>query len=65
MGVNGILAVMEAYFPISDDSFITYFRTIAEAVDCPVVLYTNPQFQRSDLSLSVIANSRKFRTSGR
>ena len=63
MGVNGLLAVLEAYFPISDASIITYLRTISEAVDCSVVLYTNPQFQRSDLSLSVIANSRKFRTS--
>ncbi len=32
-----------------------YFRAIADAVDLPVVLYTNPQFQRSDLSLDVIA----------
>jgi 4-hydroxy-tetrahydrodipicolinate synthase len=32
-----------------------YFRAIADAVDMPVVLYTNPQFQRSDLSLDVIA----------
>ena len=33
----------------------SYFRAIADAVDIPVVLYTNPQFQRSDLSLDVIA----------
>ena len=32
-----------------------YFRAIADAVDIPVVLYTNPQFQRSDLSLDTIA----------
>ena len=55
IGVNGILAVIEANFSISDASVITYFRTIAEAVDCQVVLHTNPQFQCSDLSLSVIA----------
>ncbi|MGB8185518.1 MAG: dihydrodipicolinate synthase family protein, partial [Pseudolabrys sp.] len=33
----------------------SYFRSIADAVDIPVALYTNPQFQRSDLSLDVIA----------
>lgn len=54
MGADGILAVMEAYFPVPDDGVEAYFRAIAEAVSCPVVLYTNPQFQRSDLSLPVI-----------
>ena len=54
MGVSGILAVLEAYFPVPDDGIVAYFQAIAEAVTCPVVLYTNPQFQRSDLSLAAI-----------
>lgn len=54
MGADGILAVMEAYFPVPDAGVEAYFRAIAGAVSCPVVLYTNPQFQRSDLSLPVI-----------
>jgi 4-hydroxy-tetrahydrodipicolinate synthase len=54
MGCAGILAVLEAYFPIPDDGVIAYFRAIAEAVACPVALYTNPQFQRSDLSLEAL-----------
>ena len=33
----------------------SYFRAIADAVDIPVVIYTNPNFQRSDLTLDVIA----------
>ena len=53
-GADGILAVLEAYFPISDSGVEAYFRAIAAATDGPVVLYTNPQFQRSDLSLPVI-----------
>jgi 4-hydroxy-tetrahydrodipicolinate synthase len=55
LGADGILAILEAYFPLSDAQVESYFRAIAEAVDIPVVLYTNPQFQRSDLSLDVIA----------
>ncbi|MFL5226582.1 MAG: dihydrodipicolinate synthase family protein [Microvirga sp.] len=51
---DGVLAIMEAYFPIADAGVEAYFRGVAEAVSCPVVLYTNPQFQRSDLSLAVI-----------
>jgi 4-hydroxy-tetrahydrodipicolinate synthase len=53
-GADGVLAIMEAYFPISDQGVEDYFRAVAEATDGPVVLYTNPQFQRSDLSLPVI-----------
>jgi 4-hydroxy-tetrahydrodipicolinate synthase len=55
LGADGILAILEAYFPLSDMQVESYFRAIADAVDIPVVIYTNPQFQRSDLSLDVIA----------
>ena len=53
-GADGVLAVLEAYFPLSEQGVEDYFRAIADAVDGPVVIYTNPQFQRSDLSLKVI-----------
>ncbi|MEE8396056.1 MAG: dihydrodipicolinate synthase family protein [bacterium] len=55
MGVDGILAIMEAYFPVADAGVVSYFKAVARAVACPVVLYTNPTFQRSDLSLAAIA----------
>jgi 4-hydroxy-tetrahydrodipicolinate synthase len=55
LGADGILAIMDAYFPVKDAQVESYFRAIADAVDIPVVLYTNPQFQRSDLTLDVIA----------
>ncbi len=54
IGCNGILAILESYFPLSDEGVFSYFKAIAEAVSLPVVLYTNPNFQRSDLSLPVI-----------
>ena len=54
MGCDGILAILEAYFPVSDDGVYQYFKAIADAVNLPVVLYTNPNFQRSDLTLPVI-----------
>ena len=55
LGADGILAILEAYFPLTDRQVESYFRAIADAVDIPVVIYTNPQFQRSDLTLDVIA----------
>jgi 4-hydroxy-tetrahydrodipicolinate synthase len=55
LGADGILAILEAYFPLGDAGVEAYFRAIADAVYIPVVIYTNPQFQRSDLTLDVIA----------
>src|SRR6476659_2209111 len=55
LGADGILAILEAYFTLKDTQIESYFRAIADAVDIPVLLYTNPQFQRSDLSLDVVA----------
>jgi 4-hydroxy-tetrahydrodipicolinate synthase len=54
LGADGILAILESYFPLRDAQVEAYFRAVADAVSIPVVLYTNPQFQRSDLSLDVI-----------
>jgi 4-hydroxy-tetrahydrodipicolinate synthase len=58
LGCAGVLAILEAYFPVPDDGVVAYFGAIADAVDdgadWPIVLYTNPQFQRSDLSLAAI-----------
>ncbi|MGE3453354.1 MAG: dihydrodipicolinate synthase family protein, partial [Burkholderiales bacterium] len=54
LGASGILAILEAYFPLADEGVFAYFKAIAESVQIPVVLYTNPNFQRSDLSLPVI-----------
>jgi 4-hydroxy-tetrahydrodipicolinate synthase len=54
LGCAGILAILESYFPVPDDGVVGYFGAVAEAVAVPIVLYTNPQFQRSDLSLAAI-----------
>jgi 4-hydroxy-tetrahydrodipicolinate synthase len=59
LGVDGILVILEAYFPIDDEGVVRYFTAIAEAVRLPVVLYTNPNFQRSDLTLPAIARLAK------
>lgn len=54
-GVDGILAILETYFPVGNAGIKDYFTAIANAVpDHPIVLYTNPQFQRSDLTPEVI-----------
>jgi 4-hydroxy-tetrahydrodipicolinate synthase len=55
LGADGILAILEAYFPVPEAGVVAYFTAVADATDRPVVLYTNPQFQRSDLSLPALA----------
>lgn len=54
IGADGLLGLLEAYFPVSEAGVIAYFTAMADATDLPVVLYTNPNFQRSDLSLPAI-----------
>jgi 4-hydroxy-tetrahydrodipicolinate synthase len=60
LGCSGVLAILQAYFPVSEEGVYAYFKAIAEAVSLPLVLYTNPQFQRSDLSLDVIERLSHF-----
>jgi 4-hydroxy-tetrahydrodipicolinate synthase len=55
MGVDGILAILEIYFPVPQAGVEEYFTQIAQAVDLPVVLYTNPNFQRGDLTLEMVS----------
>ena len=54
MGVDGILAIMQYYFPIPAVGVVDYFSQIAAAVECPVVLYTNPSFQGGDLTPALV-----------
>jgi 4-hydroxy-tetrahydrodipicolinate synthase len=54
LGADGILGILEAYFPIAEDGVVAYFTAMANATTLPIVLYTNPQFQRSDLTLPAI-----------
>ena len=54
IGADGILAIMDSYFPVSAEGVVSYFRSIAEAISRPVVLYTNPSFSSTNLSLEAI-----------
>ncbi|MDR3563168.1 MAG: dihydrodipicolinate synthase family protein [Negativicutes bacterium] len=54
VGVDGILAVLETYFPLKDAQVYDYFAGIAQATSRPIVLYTNPSFQATELSIDVI-----------
>lgn len=55
LGVDGILAVLETYFPLKEPQIFDYFAAIAHSVQCPVALYTNPSFQATELSFDVVS----------
>jgi len=54
LGVDGMLAVLPDYFPIDESEIINHFKSIAEAVSCPVTLYTNPKFTTWDFSINAL-----------
>jgi 4-hydroxy-tetrahydrodipicolinate synthase len=54
LGVDGIVVALDAYFPLDETETFDYFWSAADAVDLPVAIYTNPNFQRSSLSISVV-----------
>ena len=49
-GVDGIVAVLFSYYPLSGPEAVTYFSAVARAVTLPVVLYYHPQFCGFELS---------------
>lgn len=61
-GADGILGVLEAYFPLRDEDVAGYFEALAAATDLPLALYTNPNFQRADLSLATLERLSRVET---
>lgn len=53
-GVDGIVVALDSYFPLSESEIGSYFMSVADAVDIPIAIYTNPSFQKTDLSISLI-----------
>jgi 4-hydroxy-tetrahydrodipicolinate synthase len=54
MGADGLVLILQTLFPVGPAGVESYFRTIAESVSCPLVLYTNPGLLGGELSIDVI-----------
>jgi 4-hydroxy-tetrahydrodipicolinate synthase len=54
IGVDAIIAVLETYFPVNESQIESYFRSLADAIDIPIVIYTNPGYQRCTLTVEVL-----------
>ncbi len=54
LGVDGLIVMLQTQFPVSRAGIERYFRTIAEAVPVPVVLYTNPGLGGADVTPEIV-----------
>ncbi len=54
MGADGILGILNVYFPLKQKDIYNYFASIAKAVSCQVVLYNNPKFTGFELALETL-----------
>ncbi len=54
MGVDGILAVLNVYFPLKQDEIYDYFAAVADSTSLPVVLYNNPKFTGFEIALDTL-----------
>ncbi len=54
LGADGIVLILSSYFPLKETDVAGYFRDVADALDCPVILYNNPRFTGVDLSVGVL-----------
>ena len=52
LGADGVVLMLQSYFPLPPQSVEAYFQAVAEAVDLPVVLYVNPAVLGCDLSVN-------------
>jgi 4-hydroxy-tetrahydrodipicolinate synthase len=42
LGADGLLCILQAYFPLNDREIVEFFRGVAGATDLPVVVYHHP-----------------------
>ncbi len=42
LGANGLVLILQTFFPLTRAGVERYFRTVAEAVPAPICLYSNP-----------------------
>lgn len=55
LGADGVVLTLDSYFPLPQSAVKQYFQTVAGATNLPIILYTNPNFQKVDLGINLIA----------
>jgi 4-hydroxy-tetrahydrodipicolinate synthase len=50
VGADGVILILQTYFPLSREGVTSFFETVAAAVGCPICVYTNPRLLGFDLT---------------
>ena len=54
LGVDGIVILLQLYFPLTVTEMVYYYRTVAESVpELSVVIYINPKYMHFDIPMTV------------
>lgn len=54
LGVDGVVVLLQTYFPLTGAELASFYRGVAESVpQLPVVVYTNPKYMHFDVSIPV------------
>lgn len=60
IGVDGILGILNVYFPLRQQNIYEYYRDLATAAKLPVVVYNNPKFSGFEISLDTLLELSKL-----
>jgi len=67
LGIDGVVLILQTFFPLTSRGVLGFFSAVAEAVRCPIVLYSNPKLLGAELTpdhviaLSDIPNVQYFK----
>jgi 4-hydroxy-tetrahydrodipicolinate synthase len=54
LGIDGIVVLLQTYFPLTGTEMALFYRGVAETVThLPVVVYTNPKYMHFDVTIPV------------
>ncbi|MFN8524155.1 MAG: dihydrodipicolinate synthase family protein [Chloroflexota bacterium] len=54
LGADALVLILQTMFPVSRSGMESYFTLTARAVDCPIVLYTNPGLLGGDVTPDIV-----------
>lgn len=54
IGVDGIVGILNVYFPLKQESIFEYYKARQTQADLPVVVYNNPKFSGFEISMETL-----------